>query len=190
MVIIHPGEYVVTAEDCVLCTVLGSCVAVALYDRTAGLGGLNHFMLPGAMHRSLEASQSAKYGMYAMELLVNELLRKGARREKLEAKAFGGGSVLGDGQEAASGISRSNVEFVLEYLATEGIPLRSSDLGGTQARKILYFTADSSVLLKRYGGKAVVKVEREENRYLEALARIKDTLGQAYIFEKGPGKGE
>jgi chemotaxis protein CheD len=190
MVSLHPGEYWATAEDEILVTVLGSCVAVGLFDVEARAGGLNHFMLPGDLGDSgLVRSPNAKYGMYAMELLINDLLKLGARKASLQAKVFGGGSMLRGLAGAASKIPGSNIAFALEYLAKEGIPVIASDVGGNEARKIFFYARGGKVLLKRFGGPPVDLVEREEERYLDDL-RGHDQSGPVLLFDletRAPG---
>ncbi len=169
--IIHPGEYLATDEDIIISTVLGSCIAVALHDASTGLGGLNHFMLPGELHgHDFYTEESGRYGMYAMELLINDMLKAGARRDRLVAKVFGGGHVL---STSAGNIPDSNITFALEFLETERIPVASSDVGGTDARKILFFVTSSRVLLKRFGGQKTAPVQREERAYLSRIQRPK-----------------
>jgi len=171
--VIHPGEYFVTDEDIIISTVLGSCVAVALYDPTLKQGGLNHFMLPGEIDRqSAFFDESGRYGMYAMELLINDLLKRGARKRNLIAKVFGGGHVLNTAQGR---IPESNITFALQFLETENIPIASRDVGGTDARKIFFFAKTSRVLLKRFGGQKAAPVEREESAYLSKIKKPKPT---------------
>ena len=121
-----PGEYFVTTSDIVLVTVLGSCVTACVRDRDKGLGGMNHFMLPQNGGEPGVLSSSARYGAYAMEVLLNHLLKLGARRSNLEAKVFGGGKVLASLSQAQVG--EKNVDFVLDYLHTERIPIVAQDL--------------------------------------------------------------
>lgn len=171
--IIHPGEYLATREDIIISTVLGSCIAVALHDPSTGMGGLNHFMLPGELHsRQFFAEESGRYGMYAMELLINDMLKNGARRDKLTAKVFGGGHVLSGG---TGNIPDSNITFAMEFLETERIPIISSDVGGTDARKVLFFVSTARVLMKRFGGQKAAPVEREEQAYLSRISSRKQT---------------
>ena len=115
-----PGEYFVTTSDIVLVTVLGSCVTACVRDRDKGLGGMNHFMLPENGGEPSVLSSSARYGAYAMEVLLNHLLKLGARRSSLEAKVFGGGKVLASLTQAQVG--EKNSEFVLNYLNTNAYP--------------------------------------------------------------------
>lgn len=143
---ILPGEFYVSCRGELLVTVLGSCVAACIRDVDSGVGGMNHFMLPD--DRSLETvSQSARYGAYAMEILINHLLKLGARRNRLEAKVFGGGAVLPS--LATSNVGRRNAEFVLEFLNMEKIPVRAQDLLGNCPRKLYYFPQTGKVLVKK-----------------------------------------
>lgn len=142
-----PNEYYVTSEDIVLSTVLGSCVAACIRDPEAGVGGMNHFMLPGSDESSQPGSVSMRYGAYAMEILINELLKMGARRERLEAKVFGGGAVME--QMRQLNIGERNAEFVLRYLDTEQIPVLAQDLCGDRARRVNYFPRTGQVLVRK-----------------------------------------
>lgn len=187
--IIHPGEYLATEDDIIISTVLGSCVAVALRDERAGIGGLNHFMLPGVFKHSKEASaaakdfigEGAKYGMYAMELLINDLLKLGCRKERLAAKVFGGAMLLGMGNDGRVTVAEGNIAFALKYLETERIPVLSSDVGGGQARKILFFVKSGKVLLKRTGGTMAKVLVQEEHSYLDRI-RSRAGVDQVVFF--------
>jgi len=123
-----PNEFFVTTEDLVLSTVLGSCVAACIHDRTAGIGGMNHFMLPDDSDATRAAADAIRYGGYAMEVLLNELLKGGARRERLEAKVFGGAAVLAG--MTTLNIGDRNSEFVRRYLALEKVRVTAEDLQG------------------------------------------------------------
>jgi chemotaxis protein CheD len=193
LITIHPGEYFATTDDTIISTVLGSCVAVGLFDAELRAGGLNHFMLPGDFgNRDLIRSPNAKYGMYAMELLINDLMKLGARRSSLRAKVFGGGAVLRIAGESTK-IPASNIDFAFEYLAKEGIPVIASDVGGEEPRKIYFFARSGKVLLKRIGGTIADLAEREEERYLRGLRKSSDQ-GPVILFDQrgdvGPGKAE
>jgi chemotaxis protein CheD len=170
LVIIHPGEYYSAKDELVISTVLGSCISVALYDPSGKGGGLNHFMLPGAMRSSLVADQNAKYGMYAMDLLVNDLMKLGVERRALVAKVFGGAAVLQQ-CSAVSKVPESNVRFAFEYLADEGIRIVSSDVGGTEPRKIYFYPDSGRVLLKRIRPQSALAVTKEESEYLERVRK-------------------
>lgn len=142
---ILPGEYFATTRDLVVVTVLGSCVSVCLRDRRSGIGGMNHFMLPGNDEHS-PVSMSARYGVYAMEMLTNQLLKLGADRRQFEAKIFGGANVL-SGLTMAN-VGPRNVQFVTDYLVTERIPIVASSLLDIYPRKVYFFPASGRVLLK------------------------------------------
>ncbi len=145
---ILPGEYFVTPRDILIVTVLGSCVSVCLRDRQSGIGGMNHFMLPGNSEEGFgPVSSSARYGVYAMELLINQLLKLGAQRHRLEAKVFGGGCVLRG--ITANNVGQRNVDFALDYLHTEGIELLAEDLLDIYPRKVYFFPASGRVLVKK-----------------------------------------
>ncbi len=145
---ILPGEYYVTARDMVLVTVLGSCVAACIRDRVSGIGGMNHFMLPDSNRDSNEPTNvSTRYGTYAMEMMINQLLKMGARRHNLEAKVFGGGNVLSG--IVTANVGGRNAEFALNYLRTEGIALAGQDLLDVFPRKVYFFPNSGRVLVKK-----------------------------------------
>ncbi|KAB2928589.1 MAG: chemoreceptor glutamine deamidase CheD [Dechloromonas sp.] len=143
---ILPGEYFVSGQGMLLVTVLGSCVAACIRDADAGVGGMNHFMLPDDGGRD-QLGTSARYGTYAMEVLINHLLKSGARRSRLEAKVFGGGAVLSS--LASSNVGTRNAEFVLNYLKTEKIPVVAKDLLDSYPRKVYYFPDTGRALVKK-----------------------------------------
>lgn len=143
---ILPGEYFVSESGMLLVTVLGSCVAACIRDSDSGVGGMNHFMLPDDGGRETVGT-SARYGTYAMEVLINHLLKLGARRNRLEAKVFGGGAVLSS--LASSNVGARNAEFVLDYLKTEKIPVVAKDLLDSYPRKVYYFPDTGRVLVKK-----------------------------------------
>jgi chemotaxis protein CheD len=148
------------------------------------MGGLNHFMLPGEMHREeLIENQNAKYGMYAIELLVNELMKLGIKKKNLKAKVFGGGAVLRLLDGAVTSIPQSNIDFTFEYLSKEGIPVLASDVGGREPRKIFLFPRSGKVLLKRITPSQISLVEREEERYLSAI-KEKEQEGSIVLFDR------
>ena len=143
-----PGEFYVTSRDMVLVTVLGSCVAACIRDYHSGIGGMNHFMLPdNNADDSSPLSSSARYGTYAMEILINQLLKLGARRINLEAKVFGGGNVL-KGFTVAN-VGQRNADFVLKFLAMEQIRVVAQDLIDIYPRKVYYFPNGGKVLVKK-----------------------------------------
>jgi len=144
---ILPGEFYATAEDEVIVTVLGSCVAACLMDPIAMVGGMNHFMLPVKRgERDPDVFFAARYGAAAMEYLINNLLHLGAQRDRLVAKAFGGGRVM---RGMSTDVGGQNVDFVREFLRNEDIPIWSEDLGGPHPRKVYFFPHTGQVLVKR-----------------------------------------
>jgi chemotaxis protein CheD len=159
-----PGEFYVSAEDVVLTTVLGSCVSACIRDPRLGIGGMNHFMLPDS---ELGGGNSARYGSYAMEVLVNELLKAGARRSGLEAKVFGGAAVLKSFTD--SQVGNRNAQFVLDYLKAEHIPVLAQDLGDTCPRKIFFFPADGRVLVRRLTSNLASRDLAQETAYRSRL---------------------
>jgi chemotaxis protein CheD len=138
-----PGEYYVTGDDLMVMTVLGSCIAACLWDTRARAGGMNHFMLPEG--DSMEGG--GRYGSYAMELLINQMLKMGARRESMQAKVFGGAQVMAG--FTSMNVGERNTKFVLEYLATERIPVVSQDVLDIHPRKVCFFPLTGKALVKR-----------------------------------------
>ncbi len=131
---VFQGQYKVSdLENAVLSTLLGSCVAVCMYDPEAGVGGMNHFLVPGGKNRANERSLS--HGAYSMELLINGLLKRCAERKRLVAKLFGGASVM----SGLSDVGEQNAEFARSFLATEDILCISESLGGKNARRINFW---------------------------------------------------
>ena len=173
-----PGEYFVTTADILLVTVLGSCVTACIRDRDKGLGGMNHFMLPDASEGGM-LSSSARYGAYAMEVLLNHLLKLGARRSSLEAKVFGGGQVLASLTQTQVG--EKNAQFVLDYLRTERIPVVAQDLLDIYPRKVYFFPVNGRVMMKK-----LVRVKNdtlmEREREYQARLRRDNVQGDVELF--------
>ena len=144
---ILPGEYYYTGKDMLIVTVLGSCVSACIRDRVKGLGGMNHFMLPDGGDPGNPVSASMRYGTHAMEVLINDLLKAGARREHLEAKVFGGGAVLRG--FSAMNVGERNAAFVIQFLKTERIPVLAEDLNDIYPRKVYFFPRTGKVLVKK-----------------------------------------
>ncbi|WP_457330167.1 chemoreceptor glutamine deamidase CheD [Rhizobacter sp. P5_C2] len=138
---ILPGEYFVHDEDMLIMTTLGSCIAACLWDRNAKVGGMNHFMLPDG------AGDSGRYGSYAMELLINEMMKRGANRMTMEAKVFGGGQVI-SGMNTMN-VGERNTSFVIEYLKTERIPIVSKDVLDIYPRKVCFLPGSGKAMVKR-----------------------------------------
>ena len=155
-----PGEYFVDDEELLIMTTLGSCIATCLWDRNAKVGGMNHFMLPDGGGADGPAGQGGRYGSFAMEQLINELLKRGARRSSLEAKVFGGGQVVA-GMDSMD-IGERNTRFVLDYLRTEHIPVISSDVRGIHPRKVCFLPASGKAMVKRLAPARAAAVAAEE----------------------------
>ena len=145
------GDYAVSdnAGD-VITTILGSCVATCLYDPIAKIGGMNHFLLPG--EKNAISCSSESYGLNAMELLINSLLKLGAKRSRLEAKLFGGAQIV----QGLSDVGRQNGNFATDFLAFEGIPCVSKSLGGKMARRLRFWPASGRVQMKNIADVASV----------------------------------
>lgn len=139
-----PGEYFVDSQDILVMTTLGSCIAACLWDRRAGVGGMNHFMLPEA---AASAQDGGRYGSFAMELLINEMMKRGATRATMEAKIFGGGQVV-SGMNTLN-VGERNTAFVLDYLHTERIPIVSKDVLDVYPRKVCFLPASGKAMVKR-----------------------------------------
>ena len=140
---ILPGEFFVHDEDILLLTTLGSCIAACLWDRERRVGGMNHFLLPDAG----DGTDSGRYGSFAMDLLIGEMVKRGATRATMEAKVFGGGSVI-RGMSSIN-VGQQNTEFVLDYLRTERIPVVSKDVLDTCPRKVCFLPASGKAMVKR-----------------------------------------
>ena len=139
-----PTQYLVVDDGTALVTVLGSCVAACVRDPLLQLGGMNHFMLPEGQ---VGDGAPARYGSYAMELLINELLKRGANRRRLEAKVFGGANVLKG--FTSNPVGTHNAQFVIDYLAAEQIPVVAEDLRGIHPRKVWFFPQTGRVMVNR-----------------------------------------
>jgi chemotaxis protein CheD len=178
-----PGQYHASAGEGSISTVVGSCVSSCLWDPVARIGGMNHFMLPGdAPAPASPWGLSARFGVYAMELLINEMLHLGADRRRLVAKVFGGAQVL-QGFNTLD-VGAMNSKFVVSFLREEGIRLVAQDLLGTCPRKIHLFPASGKVQLKRLHLQPTDdSVQRQEREYMAQLAREPD-VGDIEIFAK------
>ena len=179
MVKLFPGEYYVTRRtDEVLVTVLGSCVSACIRDPHVGVAGMNHFMLPQNESGSWgKDAQSTRFGNFAMEKLINELIKAGCARERLEVKVFGGGNVT----DSTNAIGSNNAEFVLRYLEAEGLRCAAQDLGGALPRRIHYFPANGRVVRRLLGTGETTAVAREESDYRNRL-RVQKSSGDIELF--------
>lgn len=163
------------AEDIVITTTLGSCVAACICDRAMGIGGMNHFMLPDDQ----DGTASGRFGAFAMELLINELLKRGARRNALEAKIFGGGQVMKS--FVTMNVGERNVDFVTRFLAAERIPVIAKDVLDVYPRKVCLFPKSGRVLCKRLPATHGALFEAEESRYRRQAAK-EATGGDVELF--------
>ncbi|HEX5353548.1 MAG TPA: chemoreceptor glutamine deamidase CheD [Rhodanobacteraceae bacterium] len=167
---ILPGEYYASVQDEVITTVLGSCVSACVHDPEAGIGGMNHFMLPaptrdGGRWGDTLAGRSARYGSDAMEQLVNAVLKAGGMRHRLQVKIFGGGRVLA----RMTDIGSRNIEFVRHYLGAEGLRLTAEDVGGMQPRQVRFYPHTGRTQVRRLGNAADAGLAECERLYLKQL---------------------
>jgi len=177
---ILPGEFYVTVRDMVLVTVLGSCVTACIRDKVSGIGGMNHFMLPD-VHPDQDnpANLSARYGAFAMELLINSLISLGARRSLLEAKVFGGGSVL-PGMTSLN-VGQRNADFAMNFLSTERIHVVAQDLIDVYPRKVYYFPRSGKVLVKKLRHTHNETIREREIQYASRLLN-EEITGDVELF--------
>ncbi|PLZ00648.1 chemotaxis protein CheD [Burkholderia sp. WAC0059] len=188
-----PNEFYTTREDMVLVTVLGSCVAACIQDRTAGIGGMNHFMLPDdGAEAGAAASDSMRYGAYAMEVLINELIKAGGRRERFEAKVFGGAAVLAG--MTTMNIGDRNSAFVRRYLALENIRIVAEDLQGSHPRKVAFLPRTGQVMVKKLRVQQDTSVTERERELVaqtpEARAeRLAKARARVELFGLRPATG-
>lgn len=173
---ILPGEYFVSDENLVIQTVLGSCIAACLWDSRSRVGGMNHFMLPD---RS-STDQSGRYGSYAMEILINELMKIGGRRETMQAKVFGGGQVMAN--FSSVNVGERNTAFVREYLATERIPIVSEDVMDIYPRKVVFFPVTGKAMVKRLAHAHQDLVVAEKTRGDAAVVAQSNRGGSIDLF--------
>lgn len=178
---ILPGEYYVSKEEMVLVTVLGSCVSACIWDKTTGIGGMNHFMLPETGEADLTGA-AGRYGTYAMELLINELMKNGARRDSLEAKLFGGGNVMKN--FTTINVGERNAAFAEDFLKTERIKVTAKDLLDIYPRKVVFFTHSGRALVKKLREDRADTIVKIESKYKSTLAVAKPatTGGDIELF--------
>jgi len=176
---ILPGEYYYTGKDMLIVTVLGSCVSACIRDRVKGLGGMNHFMLPDGGDPGNPVSASMRYGSFAMEVLINDLLKAGARRENLEAKVFGGGAVLRG--FSAMNVGERNAAFVIQFLKTERIPVLAEDLNDIYPRKVYFFPRTGKVLVKKLMQTHNDTLAKRELAYASRL-KVTPVAGEVDLF--------
>ena len=180
---ILPGEYYVTIHDELIVTVLGSCVSACIRDKVFGIGGMNHFMLPANKGEEISsfnaAGDSTRYGNFAMEQMINDILKNGGRRENLEIKVFGGGRVLKN--MSTLDIGKKNIDFVMQYIKDESLKLTAQDLGDVFPRKVLFFPASGRVRVKKLRSVHNNTIIERENNYSKAIA-AKPSSGEVELF--------
>ncbi len=168
---ILPGEFYVTVRGEGVITVLGSCISACVRDRMLGVGGMNHFMLPAKHEEAdavrMQASDANRYGNYAMEALINEILKCGGRREHLEVKIVGGGQIL----EKMTNIGRMNIDFARSYIHAEGLNLLGEHVGDIYPRKVAYFPADGRVRVKKLRALHNSTILDRERQYRASLEK-------------------
>jgi chemotaxis protein CheD len=178
---INIGQLFACRGGLVLRTLLGSCVSACLFDPVARVAGMNHILLPGAADLQ-RFDANARYGIHAMEMLINEMIKKGARRGRLQAKAFGGGHVLTSSSPESSPGQR-NIDFLLRFFQIEKIPLLGQDFGGTWTRVLQFHTESFEIFVKRIQTGRLPSVLKDEERYRETLVEKEPTEGDATLFD-------
>jgi len=182
---ILPGEYYVAAGDEASTTVLGSCISACMRDREMGIGGMNHFMLPEDRTEGRsswlceETGMATRYGSFAMETLINDLLRRGAQRERMEVKLFGGGRML----TSMTDVGASNIAFARAWLAMEGLHIAAEDVGDTVPRRIIYTPVDGRVRVKRLKSMENRAIATREQNYLSSV-RGRATGDDIELFDR------
>ena len=174
-----PGEYFVYHEDILIMTTLGSCIAACLWDRQARIGGMNHFMLPEGLGKD-SASSGGRYGSFAMELLINEMIKLGATRASMEAKVFGGGQVI-PGMHSMN-VGERNTAFVLDYLKAERIQVVSKDVLDIYPRKVCFLPASGKAMVKRLTSANNEALLAQERAAVQKVAPAASSGGSVDLF--------
>ena len=179
---ILPGQFYVSDKGEMISTVLGSCISACIRDKRRGIGGMNHFMLPSTGDHSSwdksEVSSAARYGNWAMEYLINAIIKAGGNKKDFEVKLFGGGKVMAN---MDTDIGKRNIEFAREFIALEGFTVDAEDVGGPFPRKVLYFPDTGSVKLKRMAKVHNDTVKKREEQYSKTL-EVKPAEGEVDLF--------
>lgn len=189
---IVPGEFYVTEAGELVTTVLGSCVSACIRDVKAGIGGMNHFMLPEAgggsdwgSWKETPVDAPARYGSVAMERLINSILKYGGKKETIEIKVFGGGKVL----NIESDVGQRNIDFVLDYVKREGYKIKSMDVGGSHPRKVNFYPADGRVYVKKLLRMHNPTVQLRERAYFREIYN-QPVVGDIDVFDESKGKNK
>jgi chemotaxis protein CheD len=182
---ILPGEYYVSRSEEAISTVLGSCISACVRDPVRNVGGMNHFMLPEDVSTGPNnwldpaIGLATRYGSYAMESLINDLLKLGATRDRLEIKVFGGGRVL----SGMTDVGARNISFVRSFLQLEGYRISAEDLGGTQPRRVVYFPTTGRVKLRRLRPVENRIISHHEQLYLASIGNQAAGGGDVELFD-------
>lgn len=180
---ILPGEYYVTRHREGVSTTLGSCISACIRDSVFGIGGMNHFMLPAGSGgdaddwKATGLGAATRYGNYAMEHLINEIMRNGGKRENLEVKIFGGGRII----EKSTEVGARNIAFVRDYLSAEGLKVVAEDVGDIYPRMVIYFPASGVAKVKRLRSLHNNVIASQEKSYVDSIA-AKPVAGDVELF--------
>ncbi|MEI7841809.1 MAG: chemoreceptor glutamine deamidase CheD [Gallionellaceae bacterium] len=166
---LNPGEYYVTKNEEAVYTTLGSCISACIRDRVTGVGGMNHFMLPASTGeggwKAAGLGASTRYGNFAMEHLINEILKNGGSRKNLEVKLFGGGRIIAN----MTDVGMRNIAFARDYVSTEGLLVTSEDVGDVYPRMVVYFPSTGKVRVKRLRSLHNNTIVEQETKYLHTI---------------------
>jgi chemotaxis protein CheD len=178
---LNPGEYYVTKNDEGIYTTLGSCISACIRDRVTGIGGMNHFMLPASVGeggwKAAGLGSATRYGNFAMEHLINEILKNGGSRQNLEVKLFGGGRIIAN----MTDVGLRNIEFARDYIKTEGLRVTAEDVGDVFPRMVVYFPTTGRVRVKRLRSLHNNTIVEQETKYLHTIEE-KPVSGDIELF--------
>ncbi|NTV96477.1 MAG: chemoreceptor glutamine deamidase CheD [Thiobacillus sp.] len=180
---ILPGEFYVTRHKEGVATTLGSCISACIRDRVSGIGGMNHFMLPAtefsdlASLKAANLSDATRFGNYAMEHLINEIMRNGGRRQNLEVKLFGGGRIISN----MTDVGLANITFVRDYLDIEGLPVVAEDVGDIFPRMVMFFPATGVAKVKRLRSLHTNTIADQERQYIDSIKK-QPVSGEVELF--------
>lgn len=180
-VFINTGDSFASRDPVIISTLLGSCVAVCLFDPVARIGGMNHILLPGKSDMK-KFNATARYGVNAMEILITQMMKLGTKRSRMVAKAFGGAHVMPD-LSPNFGVGEEIAAFVVKFLKNENMKLVSCDFGGRDIRKIHFHTDSGDVFLERRPSRASLETFRAERKQLDIVRKKIKEPGNATIFK-------
>lgn len=181
-VTIHIGGVYASREPAVIKTVLGSCIAVCLFDPDARIGGMNHFMLPAPGHGAEGVVEPSRFGVHSMELLIAAVQKLGGDRRRLQAKVFGGGHVLRIA-ENGNGVPQQNIRFIEEFTQAEAIAVINRDLGGYLPRRLHFYTDTGKAYVKRLGQQTLRIVGTEEQVHAKVARDHGPHFGEVTLFD-------